>query len=408
MRTGTPGFVGSRLKEAREARAITLSSLGEVLGVTRQAVSRYESSERSPSPDVMRRICERLNLPMQFFLMPPRVERHEAIFYRSMSTATLTARVKAERRYAWLRDIVVFLRGYLKFSDLRFPDNAPSADPTKIGEHQIRDLAAATRHFWGLGDGPISNVSWLLENCGAIVSRFDLDSEKLDAFSEWNPEDNTPYVILNSAKNSASRSRFDIAHELAHLILHKYVDKKLLKKKEIFTIVENQANLFAGEFLLPKRSFAEDLTSPTLEGFKAMKSKWKVSIGLMIKRAGYLGLISSDQQIQLWKYRSARGWTKREPLDDIIEPEVPRLLKQSFDVLFEHKIIVLHDIPYRLGLEPKDVEDLACLPPGYLDRSSNEVGLVRLKDQHEDPNTDHSTSRSDVMRFPGPNKRKTS
>ena len=408
MKTGTPGFVGLRLKEAREARAISLSSLGEVLGVTRQAVSRYESSERSPSPDVMRRICERLNLPMQFFLMPAREERHQAIFYRSMASTTQVARTKAERRYAWLRDIVAFLRGYLKFSQLRFPNFELPSDPLKITDAQIREFALETRRFWGLGNGPISNIAWLLENCGAIVSRFDLDSEKLDAFSEWNPEDNTPYVILNSAKNSAARSRFDIAHELGHLILHRTVDNKSLKKKEIFSVVENQAHLFAGEFLLPKNSFAQDLNSFSLESFKGMKAKWKLSIGFLIKRAGNIGLISPEHETQLWKNRSARGWTKREPLDDVIEPELPRLLRQSFDVLFEHKVIVLHDIPFRLGLEPKDVEDLAGLPAGYLDKSSSEVGLVRLKEPRDNSEVDPVPSRSDVMRFPGLQKRKTS
>ena len=39
MKLGTPGFVGPRLREAREGRGLTAMSLAELLGITRSAIS---------------------------------------------------------------------------------------------------------------------------------------------------------------------------------------------------------------------------------------------------------------------------------------------------------------------------------------------------------------------------------
>jgi hypothetical protein len=46
-----------------------------------------------------------------------------------------------------------------------------------------------------------------------------LDAAEVDAFSMW--RQSTPYVFLNT-KKSAEHGRFDAAHELGHLVLHRH------------------------------------------------------------------------------------------------------------------------------------------------------------------------------------------
>lgn len=41
---------------------------------------------------------------------------------------------------------------------------------------------------------------------------------KLDAFSVW--FDNKPFIFLSSDKDTNVRIRFDIAHEIGHLLMH--------------------------------------------------------------------------------------------------------------------------------------------------------------------------------------------
>src|SRR5262245_27483158 len=224
MKPGTPGFVGTRLREAREARGLTAISLADLLGVTRAAVSQYENDLQSPRPEVMKRICDCLNLPLRFFLRPVVERPTPTSFYRSMSAATKAARIRAEKRREWLREIVLYLREYIVLPTVHFPVfNFPS-NPQLISDDDIESVATMARQFWNLSNGPIANVVRLLENNGSIIARDYFEVKTLDAFSRWDGMDNIPYVILSADKDSAARSRTDIGHELGHLLLHRNVN----------------------------------------------------------------------------------------------------------------------------------------------------------------------------------------
>lgn len=395
MRPGTPGFVGARLREAREARDLTGVALADIVGVTRAAISQYERERQSPSPEAMRKIAECLNLPMQFFLCRSPRFKPGTVFYRSMSSATKRARVRAERRYGWLHDIVDFLRNYVRFREVRVPDFGLPTDPTKIDDDHIEKLAEETRRSWGLGLGPISNVTWLLENQGAVVTRCELGAATLDAFSEWSQTDSSPYVILNSEKESAARSRFDAAHELGHMILHRHLHESLLRQAGSFSLIETQAHRFASAFLLPAKTFSDELYSPSLDGFRTLKEKWRVSIGAMIKRAAQLGIIGEAHERRLWMNIGRRKWRTKEPLDDTLKPEQPCFLRRSVELLITKGIISPNELPLRLALAARDIEELTGLDAGYLGDTGPEIELTggETIERHDTP---------PIIQFPNP------
>ncbi len=105
-RNGVPGFSGSRLREAREARGLTAVSLAELVGVTPQAISQYEHDAASPSPDRTYLLAAKLNVPVEFLLAAPRESADRVVFYRSRAAAAKSERTKAASRLAWLEDIV--------------------------------------------------------------------------------------------------------------------------------------------------------------------------------------------------------------------------------------------------------------------------------------------------------------
>ncbi|WP_165076102.1 helix-turn-helix domain-containing protein [Paludisphaera rhizosphaerae] len=367
MRPGTPGFYGGRLKEAREARSVSQTALADLLGITRQAVSGYESGLQTPSPQIMRRISELLRVPPHYFLAPPASESSEAVFYRSMESATKADRLRAERRYAWLRRIVQYLRGLVAFPEVNFPKLDLPSDPTHLTSQMVEEAARETRRFWQLGDNPISNIVWLIENNGAVISRHNLEADKLDAFSQWSLEDNAPYFVFGADKGSGPRSRYDAGHELGHMILHRSVKQHDLGHKPIFKLIEQQANLFTGAFLLPESIFAGDLRhGVTLDALLALKPKWKVSIQFMIMRCETLGIISREQKTRMFINLNARGWRLKEPNDDLIPLESPRFLRRSIEMLVDKSFVDPMELPFFVGLDPSDVEELAGLPSGYL------------------------------------------
>ena len=396
MRPGTHGFVGERLREARESRALTAAALADLIGVTRAAVSQYERDRQSPSPLVMARISDSLHLPVQFFLGKRAMPGIGTVFYRSMSAATKRARIAAERRYAWLQDIAQLLSDYVHLPDVRFPTFAIPDDPARIDDRLVEELATGTRRLWGLGDGPISNISWLLENNGGVVTRCGLGAATLDAFSEWRSQDGRPFIILNSDKASAVRSRFDAAHELGHMVLHRHLPMNVVQRTEVFRLIESQAHLFAGIFLMPSSSFSSSIRHLTLDGFCSLKQTWGVSIAAMIKRASHLRLLGEEAERRLWSNMARRKWRTREPLDDCIQPEEPKFLRRSIEMLISRGLFAPNELPVRLSLSCRDIEELAGLSPGYLSAAGPDIPLR---------NTQSAQLRADVqtIRFPNNN-----
>ena len=367
MTIGTTGFVGERLIEAREARGLSNASFAEILDVVSpQAISQYERGKVSPRPEVLQLIADKLNLPERFFLRPAEKESHETLFWRSLSSATKAARMKGRRRFEWLKEIVSYLKTHLDFPRVNLPGLSIPRDVLRLTDDAIEDAANECREYWRIGDGPIADLILFLENNGIIVSRSNLGAEKLDAFSQWADNDGCPYIFLTADKNSAARSRLDAAHELAHLILHRDVHPKQFANTKNYKILEDQAFRFASAFLLPAGSFTSELWMPTLDAFRSLKERWRVSIGAMIRRSHELELLTDDEAKRMWINYNRRNWRKVEPLDDRLQPEQPRLLRRSFELLVQEQIRTRDQIRLELPFSVSDIEELATLPRGFL------------------------------------------
>jgi len=373
MTAGTPGFVGERLRQAREARGLTTVALAELVGVTRSAISLYENGNATPQSEVLIKLSSKLSMPVAFFLKPINSHVEDTIFYRSLSSTTRIARASAKTRYQWLsEDIVPFVREYVSY-----PEPNIGVFNNALGEltdNRIEDIAKIVRSKWGLGAGPISNVTLLFENNGIIVSKIELCEPKLDAFSAWNSADNRPYIVANIDKHSAVRWRFNISHELGHLVMHKNVGNKQLANLRNFKIIEQQANRFAGAFLLPPESFARDIYAPTLDVLRSLKPKWKVAIGAMIKRLENLDIISENEARRLWINYNRRGWRTEEPLDNETPFEQPRLLRKALELLAS-QLNSPEQIPDQLAMPPREIGGLTNLMPSFFNETIPSVIL---------------------------------
>lgn len=378
MKTGTLGFIGDRLRQAREARELSALALANLIAKSSTAVYQYENGVHSPRPEVTQKIAEILHVPEELFRRPVLRQELGTIFYRCMASTLESVRTRVERRYEWLQEIVAYLRTLVEFPPVNLPLFDVPAEPVRLSPEQIEDYAVQARRFWNMGDGPIANVLGLLENNGVIVVREEIGADKLDAFSEYCPEDNTPYIFLAADKNIACRARFDIAHELGHLILHRNMKKGHISLGPEHRLIEEQADRFAGAFLLPEKAFASDLYSATLDAFKIIKSKWAVSIAMQIVRAEQLGFISNEQAKRFWMNYSRRQWRKDEPLDDTFTVEQPKLLRLGFELIVNERLQTRDQIRMTIPLSPHDIESLAGLPCGYL-TESEEANLPPVK-----------------------------
>lgn len=362
---GTPGFIGERLTQAREARGLTSVSLADLAEVSPTTISQYEHNIQSPRPETLEKISLALNLNKLYFIRKIYDRAGDKVFYRSMSSATKSSRLRAERRFEWLKEIVSYLKEYFEFSNPNLPRFDVPSDFRKINKDLIERYANECRDYWGLGKGPISNAVGVLERNGIVISRGTLEAETLDAFSECDINGQL-FIFLGSDKNVCVRSRFDACHELAHLIMHRFVIKKNITLKKDFKLIENQAHYFSTAFLLPADTFSNDLWAPTLDSFRSLKGRWKVSIGAMIKRCEELGIINEEQVKRLYINWSRRGWRKREPLDDSLSVERPMILKNCIEALLNEGIKSKSQFLEELCLQSNDIEELMGLEKGFL------------------------------------------
>ena len=137
--------------------------------------------------------------------------------------------------------------------------------------------------------------------------------------------------------------------------------------------MEDEANEFAAEFLLPKNSFKHSIIGreKDIEYYRHLKRVWQVSISMMIMRSKSLDIIDSNEYTNLYKKLSYRGWRKNEPLDSTKLISNPLSLKQSVELLVENRIVmdISADIyrVYNKLLPNFLIEKLCNLEVGYLD-----------------------------------------
>jgi len=228
-------FNPTRLTLARKRRGYSKTELAEKLNLTLRTISMYETGENPPSLEAFVKIQSVLNFPAEFFegdnLDEPEVL---AVSFRSLS-----------RMSAKLRDMAIS-QGALAIHFSKWLESIfdlPVSDlPDLSAETQPEIAAEFLREAWGIGQQPIKNMIHLLESKGVRVFSIAVESRSVDAFSTW--KGNTSFVFLNSYK-SAERSRFDAAHELCHLVMHKHGGPKGRD-------AEIEANRFASAFLMPR------------------------------------------------------------------------------------------------------------------------------------------------------------
>jgi len=277
MKQGVPGFLPGRLTEALDARGLSQVSLAQLMGRNSSTcISRWLRGEQTPA---VAELSKALNLPTSYFLKPQPEHEAAPFFFRSMVAATKTARNKAKARLRWGQDISLALQEVVDLPKCNVPDPIGARDFRTLEDETIEEAATACRHAWGLGDGPLSDVHLLLENNGIVIVHDEIGAATMDGVSSWSQVDNRAYIYVAIDKPSAVRTRFNVAHELGHIVLHRRIDQSTLTKPEDFKLIEHQAHLFAAAFLLPAESFAGELTTPTLSAFQALKERWKVAIG---------------------------------------------------------------------------------------------------------------------------------
>ncbi|GAA5003228.1 XRE family transcriptional regulator [Acinetobacter puyangensis] len=343
-------FNGLELKLLRQFNELSLEELGGKLDYTRQYLHKVETGQTLPNDQFIDKVAHYFNVPQSFFMQLKPVLQEDQIHFRGNRTAKVSFKQIVIARGEYIKRLIEYLDSKLKLPkyDIHSSEDEPIAQ-----NPVIEFIAEQCREKWGLGLGPISNMVRLCETHGVIVTTFSSISKEVDALSLATKR---PVFVRNEAKESVCRQRFDLAHELGHLVLH---DGIVTGDR----LTESQANHFASALLIPQVMMRTHFPTWYRNGrynwtkLGEFKQTWKVSKAAILYRAKQLGLLTQEQYTSgvIYLKKTGEGITEKE--DHLIPEEKPELLQACFTMLAKKKIFA-EDIAQALDVNVSFLENL--------------------------------------------------
>jgi Zn-dependent peptidase ImmA (M78 family)/DNA-binding Xre family transcriptional regulator len=317
-------FNCTKLALARKRRQLTKKELAEKSGITAVTLTRLETGKTTdPAPETIAALAASLCYPSDFFFGESLEElATDAASFRSLSTMSA-----AQREAALAAGQLAF--ALTSWIDQRF--SLPPADLPDLRADDAISAAEATREHWGIGAKPIPKLIPLLESKGVRVFTLAERNKNVDAFSCW--MNDVPFIFLNTFK-SAERSRFDAAHELGHLVMHRHSPSGHVNG-------EREADMFAAAFLMPQDDLISQLPRVySLQQLVEKKERWGVSVAALARTAFSNGLVSDWHYRDLCRQISTLGYRTTEPCER--SPERSSVWQKILEILWKEGITKSH------------------------------------------------------------------
>ena len=340
------------LKLARDSRGLSQKDLSLKLGIKQGTLSKIENEFLSIDEDLVDSFSQALNYPKSFFYQKKDVHLVSGHYRKKITLPQKEVRMQQSK--------MTILEWHLEklISSIELPEaNLPKWNCNFDGSPEI--CANYIREFWKIPRGRIENLTKLIEDNGIVVIPMDLGT--LDGLSIFS-QSGIPVIFVNRIM-SGDRHRFNLAHELGHLIMH--FAQKIDESRD----VEDEAHLFASELLIPSREIKPHLVRINIEKLAELKRYWKVSMqAILVKSYKQLSLLTQNQYHYLWKQMSFLGYRKKEPV--FIPVEKAQLVREIIELHLNDLEYSKSELSILLNITEREFDKL------YLDESSNLRVLV--------------------------------
>lgn len=319
-------FAAERLTLARQLEGLRKSELAARLGKSSTAVAAWESGAKRPTPTNVAELALSLGVTPGFFSPRGAITGAGAPVphFRSLRSTSQRARDQAFAYGLLAVDVAEAVEKHVEFPEVNVPAIEVLADADDTAPE---DAARQLRREWDLESGPMKHLVRLLETHGVLVVFSPPQTSSVDAYSFESVT--RPVVVLNPTKRDYYRQRFDIAHELGHLVMHRDAEPG-------GRIVEEQANRFAAELLMPEAELHQllptSMNARAWDTLGSLKEQWGVSIQALLFRARRLGAIGDVTYRNAVITLTQRGWRRQEP-GLVTATEQPSLLPTSVALL---------------------------------------------------------------------------
>lgn len=322
-------FLGKKIREAREALSWSQGKLAEAVGfASAQIISSIETGQRELKAWELFRIAKALRVSIESLLTGESTPRVSVEWREKSEAASKEVEAKFIERCRRFKLVEEWCQtpAPKTLSELQL-DSSPSFE-------EVQREADKMWRYTQLGGRPaISLAKTLEEDYGIKIFHEDLEQQgaALSAKGDFG------LGVLLNARDASWRRNFSLAHELFHLVAPRHVEA--LGKER----VEQLANVFASQLLLPAELVHEFLAQRTKQG--------KISYSDLIEAAREFEV---STEALLWRLVNLRK-VSREAVQEVLSDEGFRALdRASFPVteappLLPERYVRLCFLAYRKG-----------------------------------------------------------
>lgn len=384
-------FIGENLENVRILSGYSRKELADKINISEQAIWQYETKNMMPEINKIHQLAKLFHVKTAYFISEIKDNNHNelvnkhAIAFRAKNQQIS---IKLLNKQYYQANYIVMFTNYI-FKYLKLPQleifNLLKIIDSELGQIEekkyfIKQTARIAREVI-LNNKQNSELLFSLEQLGIVIYEKNIDNDA-DAYSFWTKND-MPYIVLGNSKGITARRHFDLAHELGHILCHRQIQFDMLSNEE-HKIIEQEADLFAAEFLLPAIEFKEDFNKITKKSnpdyLTMIKEKWQVSIQAMAMRAYYLGVMSNSQYRYFWASINKKGYKKLEPLDEDIKLPRPVKINSLLKLLFSENIITPNNILDTFKVETKFLKDICNIDVNlflkYMNKEIQEENII--------------------------------
>jgi len=290
-------------------------------GITKQALSKYEKGKDAPNSTRLIQLAEVLGVKPEYFFRSDSVDLGEVDFRKHSAFGK-------KQQEAVKEQVREHLERYLAAERLLETDD----DANRFAQWRerlavsntddIERAAAELRKAWHLGTNPIANLTETLEENGIKVVGLTAH-EKFDGLCAVVNE-GADAVIVSNTERPGERQRFNLAHELGHLVMN--IPEEIHGTRD----EENWCHRFAGAFLFPadqvRATFGATRKRVLFDEFMLAKEEWGISIQALLRRLYDLDIVQQGFYQSTFRFWSSRGFRKDEPKP--LPPEKSYRLRQ--------------------------------------------------------------------------------
>jgi Zn-dependent peptidase ImmA (M78 family)/DNA-binding XRE family transcriptional regulator len=233
-------------------KGLSQEKVAESAGISRPTYVRIEAGESLPKVPTLIALAQTLGVQLNDLVAP--ASPLKAVRFRAQKKLTSREQI--------LVNVSRWLKDYRELEDLlgkrenyefqKFPlDCLPEGPQRAVSLAQRARVALNLRE-----DEPIRDICGLLEASGIKIYPMEIASDAFFGLSVA-PDELGPAIIVNNWERiSVERRIFTAAHELGHLLLHLHGFQ--VEQTDEPPVEEEEANLFAGEFLMPQDGFDKE------------------------------------------------------------------------------------------------------------------------------------------------------